>query len=134
LICLILWSAKALLMEPTGAQNCLRPKGAIPVSAIGDFFREIMPNWLNRPERFRSTGGSFRSRHQRGQDPDDARGLAVEADRIWQQELDDGRHGEAFPDPIAGKQSRSAERRAPAPSKPDETNKPPRSSGSNRPH
>jgi hypothetical protein len=105
------------------------------VSAIGDFFREIMPNWLNRPDRFRSSGGSVRSRYSRSQDPEDARALAVEADRVWEQQVNDGLHGEAFPEPIAGKPTRSAAGRAAAQAKRNETAaKPDKPSGSSRPH
>jgi hypothetical protein len=122
-------------MEPTGAQSCLQPKGAIPVSAIGDFFREIMPNWLSRPVRYGSSGDSFRSRHARSQDPEDARALAVEADRLWEQQVNDGLHGEAFPEPISGKTARSAAARAGGrPKQAEKADKPEKPSGSNRPH
>jgi hypothetical protein len=108
------------------------------VSAIGDFFREIMPNWLNRPDSSRSSRGrAFRpsTRYSRSQDPEDARSLAVEADRVWEQQVNDGLHGEAFPEPIAGKPVRSAAGRTPARAKRNETAaKPDKPSGSNRPH
>jgi hypothetical protein len=108
----------------------------MPVSAIGDFLREMMPSWLSRPDRIRSTsGGSVRSRYSRSQDPEDARSLAVEADRVWEQQVNDGLHGEAFPEPIAGKPARSAAGRTTARAKRNETAaKPDKPSGSNRPH
>jgi hypothetical protein len=79
------------------------------VSAIGDFLREIMPSWLNRPGRdhldTRRRGLRPSARHQAGED--DPRELAREADAVWKQCVDDGQHGEAFPEPIPGKRGRA---------------------------
>jgi hypothetical protein len=101
------------------------------VSAIGDFLREIMPSWLNRPGREHvdaSRRGVRRSgRFGPGEDADDARVLAREADDVWQQCVDKGLHGEAFPEPIADKPGRAA--------KPAATEKKPtKPAGSNGPH
>lgn len=70
------------------------------MSAIGDFLREIMPSWLSRPG---GRGLRPSARYQAGEGGDDARELAREADAVWQQCVDEGLHGEAFPEAIPGK-------------------------------
>jgi hypothetical protein len=83
-------------MEPIRAQNSCTSKRSNCVSGIGEFLREIMPSWLNRP------AGRSSTRYARGHGTDDARKLAREADAVWQQHVDQGLHCEAFPEPVPG--------------------------------
>jgi hypothetical protein len=83
------------------------------MSAIGELLREIMPTWLTRPARkgstprkadFPSAGEALSGKST----SDSARALARKADAAWQDCIDEGRHAEAFPEPIPGKRSRAA--------------------------
>jgi hypothetical protein len=79
------------------------------MSAIGELLREIMPAWLTRPARKGSTPrkADFPSAGE-ALSGKSARALARKADAAWQDCIDEGRHAEAFPEPIPGKQSRAA--------------------------
>jgi hypothetical protein len=91
------------------------------LSTIGDFLRDHMPLWLGGSLRDRPVGGLGRA-----QSADEARMLAREADAVWQQCLDEGIYGEAFPEPVAAIDKGSAGTR-----RGDARDKPP---GSNGPH
>jgi hypothetical protein len=76
------------------------------LSTIGEFLREIIPTWLSRP----ASHADGAVRHARPAsarvDAEDPRTLAREADAVWQHCVDDGVHGEAFPEPLTAKQGR----------------------------
>jgi hypothetical protein len=78
------------------------------VSTIGEFLREMIPNWLNRPAG--NQEGALRHARQASArvEVEDPRTLAREADAVWQNCVDDGLHGEAFPEPLATRQGRAA--------------------------
>ena len=84
------------------------------MSTIGEFLREIIPSWLNRssgnphgaPRHVRRAGARI--------DSEDPRALAREADAVWQNCVDHGLHGEAYPEPFASKQARLTGRQGPA--------------------
>jgi len=71
------------------------------VSAIGEFLREMMPAWLSPLRRDR-----WAVRQGRNVAGDDPRELAREADAVWRQCVDEGQHGEAFPEDAAEKRWR----------------------------
>jgi hypothetical protein len=96
------------------------------MSAIGELLREIMPAWLSPREPSTRAGRFVRAFGQPA--AGDARRLAREADEIWQQCVDEGRHGEAFPDPLPRSGTRAAKTRSDASSERDEP------AGSNGPH
>jgi len=75
------------------------------VSAIGEFLREIMPAWLSplRRDRWSTRRATRQGRNVADEDP---RELAREADAVWRQCVDEGQHGEAFPEDAAEKRWR----------------------------
>ena len=77
------------------------------MSAIGEFLREIMPSWLSPQPRDRWSSRRAAWRQARNIGEEDARALAREADEVWQHCVDDGMHGEAFPERAPDKGRRS---------------------------
>ena len=76
------------------------------MSTIGEFLREIIPNWLHRPAGDADGAVGHARRAVARVDAEDPRTLAREADAVWQNCVDGGQHGEAFPEPLAPKQGR----------------------------
>ena len=78
------------------------------MSTIGEFLREIIPSWLHR-QPGNAEGAQRHARRARERiDAEDPRALAREADAVWQNCVDDGMHGEAFPEPLATRHGRYA--------------------------
>jgi hypothetical protein len=79
------------------------------VSAFGELLREIMPAWLSRQGKDSPGRNVVRpSRRPRqksalGESPDDPQSLSKQADAVWQECIDEDRHGEAFPEPVGSK-------------------------------
>src|SRR5262245_44919334 len=89
------------------------------VGAFGELLREIMPTWLSRPGKDsegRNIARSSRGHRQKpspGELAGDQRMLSRQADAVWQECIDDDRHGEAFPEPVGRKRPAvSAKRKA----------------------
>jgi hypothetical protein len=83
-------------MEPISAWTVDWHKRSHAVSAIGEFLREIIPSWLSPPPR---GGWAARRAARRGDvSGEDSRELAREADAVWRHCVDEGQHGEAFPE------------------------------------
>ena len=78
------------------------------MSTIGEFLREFMPNWLSRPAGNAEDAVRHARRASARVDAEDPRKLAREADAVWQSCVDDGVHGEAFPEPLPTRQGRRA--------------------------
>ena len=74
------------------------------MSTIGEFLREMIPNWLSRPSGSAEGAVRHARRASARVDAEHPRMLAREADAVWQDCVDDDRHGEAFPEPLAPKQ------------------------------
>jgi hypothetical protein len=84
------------------------------VSTIGEFLREIIPNWLQRAPGDAQDALRHARRASARVGAEDPRALAREADAVWQNCVDDGLHGEAFPEPLATRQGRAATGDGPA--------------------
>jgi hypothetical protein len=82
------------------------------VSAIGEFLREIMPSWLSPPAGRRWSSRSAAARQAHTITDGDPRELAREADTVWQHCVDEGQHGEAFPEDAPGKKRLRTPKRA----------------------
>ena len=84
------------------------------MSTIGEFLREFIPNWLNRPVGSAEGAVRHARRAPARIDAEDPRTLAREADAVWQNCVDDGLHGEAFPEPLATSEGGAATRKSAA--------------------
>lgn len=88
------------------------------MSAFGELLREIMPTWLSRSGKGVSgrktprSGGRPRQKAVLGESADDPRALSRQADAVWQECIDEDRHGEAFPEPVGGKPAAASGKRA----------------------
>ena len=89
------------------------------MGAFGELLREIMPTWLSRPGKDspgRKMARARRKPRQKsvpGEPTDDPRLLSKQADAVWQECIDEGRHGEAYPEPVGGKRAAASGKRKP---------------------
>lgn len=81
------------------------------MSAIGELLREIMPAWLSPLPRESWSVRRAAMRQGRKLTGEGRRQLAREADAVWGQCVEEGRHGEAFPEDAPEKRWRRSEAR-----------------------